>query len=150
MNRVSTRLQSSRILFIGWSVFAAFGSYFCMYALRKPFNAGSYRGHEWMGINYKAVLIIAQVFGYMVSKFIGIKIISELPPGRRQWMIIGLILFAELSLLLFGLVPVPYNILCLFLNGLPLGMVWGIVFSYLEGRRFKELLAVGLSISQIM
>jgi len=29
-------------------------------------------------------------------------------------------------------------------------MVWGIVFSYLEGRRFTEMLAMGLSISLIV
>nr|WP_315815098.1 DUF5690 family protein [Paraflavitalea speifideiaquila] len=29
-------------------------------------------------------------------------------------------------------------------------MVWGIVFSYLEGRRFTEVLAIGLSISLII
>ena len=31
------------------------------------------------------------------------------------------------------------------LNGLPLGLIWGIVFSYLEGRRSTELLGVVLS-----
>ena len=32
----------------------------------------------------------------------------------------------------------------IFLNGLPLGMVWGLVILYLEGRRTSELLLVGL------
>ena len=35
------------------------------------------------------------------------------------------------------------------LNGLPLGMIWGLVFSYLEGRRQTELLGAGLSVSFI-
>jgi hypothetical protein len=38
----------------------------------------------------------------------------------------------------------------MFFNGLPLGMIWGIVFSYVEGRRYTELLAAGLSISFIV
>jgi hypothetical protein len=129
---------------------AAFGTYFCMYAFRKPFTSGTYSGLMLWGIDYKAILIIAQVLGYMVSKFIGIKIISELKAAGRVKLIISLILFAEASLLLFGIVPCPYNFFFLFLNGLPLGMVWGIVFSYLEGRRFTEMLAMGLSISLIV
>ena len=83
-------------------------------------------------------------------EFLPIKVISELKSSQRKKLIIGLILFAELSLLFFGLTSHPYNFIFLFLNGLPLGMVWGIVFSYLEGRRFTEVLGMGLSISLII
>ncbi len=150
MRFLNNQLNRSRLFFIAWSIVAAFGAYFCMYAFRKPFNAGTYQGYFLFGMDYKAILIIAQVFGYMISKFIGIKIISELKPKNRQRLIIGLIIFAEISLLFFGLIRPPYNFVFLFLNGLPLGMVWGIVFSYLEGRRFTEVLAMGLSISLIV
>jgi len=129
---------------------AAFGAYFCMYAFRKPFNAGVYEGLTLWGLHYKTILVITQVLGYMLSKFIGIKIISELKAASRNKLIIILILIAETSLLLFGFVPYPYNFICLFFNGLPLGMVWGVVFSYLEGRRFTEVLAMGLSTSLII
>ena len=129
---------------------AAFGAYFCMYAFRKPFNAGVYAGLSLWGLHYKSILVITQVMGYMLSKFIGIKIISELKAASRNKLIVILILVAEIALLLFGLVPYPYNFICLFLNGLPLGMVWGVVFSYLEGRRFTEVLAMGLSTSLII
>ena len=129
---------------------AAFGAYFCMYAFRKPFNAGVYAGLSLWGLHYKTILVITQVVGYMLSKFIGIKIISELKASSRNKLIVILILIAETALLLFGLVPYPYNFICLFFNGLPLGMVWGVVFSYLEGRRFTEVLAMGLSTSLII
>lgn len=86
----------------------------------------------------------------MCSKFIGIKIISELKQQHRTRLVLFLILSAGLALLLFGLIPAPYNIPLLFLNGLPLGMVWGVLFSYLEGRRFTEILGIGLSINMIM
>lgn len=150
MQRLRQLLADSRLFFIVWCMVAAFGTYFCMYAFRKPFNAGTYGGLEAWGIHYKTVLIVAQVFGYMLSKFIGIKVISELKSASRSKLIIGLILFAEVALLFFGLTPHPYNFIFLFLNGLPLGMIWGIVFSYLEGRRFTEILAIGLSISLIV
>jgi len=150
MNQVHVLLNRSKLFFITWCILAAFGTYFCMYAFRKPFTAGTYTGLALWNINYKTILIISQVLGYMLSKFIGIKIISELKSSQRKKLIIGLILFAELSLLIFGLIQQPYNFIFLFLNGLPLGMVWGIVFSYLEGRRFTEVLAMGLSISLIV
>lgn len=150
MFQITRKLEQSKLLFIIWSMVAAFGAYFCVYAFRKPFTAGTYAGMEWLGMNYKAVLIIAQVLGYMMSKFIGIKVISELKATSRVVLIVSLILIAEIGLIGFGLVPDPYNIPFLFLNGLPLGMVWGIVFSYLEGRRFTETLGIGLSISLIV
>lgn len=144
------RLQEpSGLFFIVWCLLASFGTYFCMYAFRKPFNTGLYEGLTLFGLGYKTVLIIAQVLGYMVSKFAGIKIISELQPNKRIRLVAGLILFAELALLGFALVPYPYNFMFLFLNGLPLGMVWGVIFSFLEGRRFTEILGMGLSISII-
>lgn len=143
-------LGRSHVFFIVWCVAAAFGTYFCMYAFRKPFTAGTYGGYALWDINYKTVLIVAQIMGYMCSKWLGIKVISELKPSFRQTLIIGLIVFAEISLLLFGLVPAPYNFVFLFLNGLPLGMVWGVIFSYLEGRKFTEALGMGLSISLIV
>lgn len=150
MKQLRTRLEESKPFFVVWCMLAAFGTYFCMYAFRKPFNCGTYQGYHLWNLDYKVILIISQVLGYMTSKFIGIKVISELKAANRRKLITGLIVFAEMALLLFGLVPAPYNFIALFLNGLPLGMVWGIVFSYLEGRIFTEVLAMGLSISLII
>jgi len=47
-------------------------------------------------------------------------------------------------------VPAPYNLPFLVVNGLPLGMIWGIVFSFLEGRRFTEMLGAAMSASFIV
>jgi hypothetical protein len=148
--RLKEALLRSNALFIAWAVIASFGTYFCMYAFRKPFNAGLYQGLEMWGVSYKAILIISQVAGYTLSKFAGIKVISELRHSSRIGLIIGLILVAEVALLFFGLVPYPYNFVFLFINGLPLGMVYGVVFSFLEGRRFTEMLAMGLNISVVV
>jgi hypothetical protein len=54
-----------------------------------------------------------------------------------------------LSWFLFGLVSAPWNLFFLFTNGLSLGMIWGTIFNYLEGRKTTEILAIGLSISFI-
>jgi hypothetical protein len=132
--------------------FAAFGAYFCMYAFRKPFTVATYEGLTPIGgLDFKVALVIAQVLGYALSKFIGIKLISELRPGWRSLLFFGLMVFAELALVGFGLVGDHWSaLLMLFLNGLPLGMIWGIVFSYLEGRRTTELLSAMLCVSFIV
>jgi hypothetical protein len=133
-----------------WAVAAAFGVYFCMYAFRKPFTAASFEGLQFGTLPYKTLLVAAQVLGYTISKFIGIKVIAEMPPARRAIALVCLVTFAELALLLFALVPSPYNVICLFLNGLPLGMVFGLVLGFLEGRRLTEALTAGLCASFIL
>ncbi len=147
---IQKQLLKSSLSFNIWASAAAFTTYFAMYGFRKPFSAATYDGLELWGIDYKILLIIAQVLGYMLSKFSGIKLVSELKPNQRSISLLILIGIALLALLLFGLTPYPYNFIWLFVNGLPLGMVWGIVFSYLEGRKFTELLGAGLSASFII
>ncbi len=95
------------------------------------------------------VLVIAQVIGYMLSKFYGIRIIAGMDPAKRAGFIVKLVLTAWVSLLLFGLVPAPYNFVFMFINGLPLGMVWGLVFGFVEGRRTTELMGAVLATSFI-
>ena len=120
-----------------------------MYSFRKGFAAGMYPGQQYFHVDYKVWLVIAQVIGYTLSKFYGIKFISELKPNQRAKSIFVLIGIAWFALLLFAIIPAPYNIICLFINGFPLGMIWGLVFSYLEGRKSTEFMAAVLSISLI-
>ncbi|NNE76617.1 MAG: hypothetical protein HKN31_06035 [Pricia sp.] len=144
------KLAQKDIRLLTYGSLAAFGTYFCMYAFRKPFTVATYENLSFMGIDYKIVLIITQVIGYMLSKFIGIKLISELKAKNRLPYLLGMIAIAELCLILFGLVPYPYNIIFMFVNGLSLGMIWGVVFSYIEGRKFTEILGVILCSSFIV
>jgi hypothetical protein len=133
-----------------WAVTAAFGTYFCMYFFRKPFTAATFDGAIAFGLDFKKVLVVAQVLGYMFSKFIGIKVIAEMPRERRAWGIVVLIAVAELALLSFAVVPQPWNAACMFVNGLMLGMVFGLVLGFLEGRLLTESLAAGLCASFIL
>ncbi len=142
--------RQSPLLFSAFCIFAAFTTYFCVYAFRKPFNAGEFLDQPLWGVQYKTILVAAQMAGYALSKFIGIKVISEMPPARRGAAILLLIVFAQGALLGFGLVPPPFNWVFLFLNGLPLGMVFGLVLSFLEGRQLTEALAAGLCASFIL
>jgi MFS family permease len=128
-----------------WLMFGAFLCYTGMYAIRKSFLAAQYSDIMWNGFDLKTILVISQVVGYMVSKFIGIKVISELSPRRRITILVSFISFGLLMLLIFYILPMGLKPIALFFNGLPLGMIFGVVFSYLEGRKNTELLAAALS-----
>jgi len=55
-----------------------------------------------------------------------------------------------MALLAFAMVPTCFKVIAIFMNGLPLGPIWGLVFAFLEGRQQTELLAVGLASSFIV
>jgi hypothetical protein len=141
--------QANQFWFSMYATLVAFCLYTCIFAFRKTFTVGTFEGLIYLGVSYKVWLIIAQVIGYGLAKFIGIKVISELPAFQRAKGIIIMISIAGFSWLFFAITPAPYNIFFLFTNGLPLGMGWGLVFGYLEGRRVTEVLGAGLSVSFI-
>ncbi len=131
---------------------AGFSAYFSMYAFRKPFTAATFQAVPgWhFALDYKIALVLAQVAGYALSKLIGVKVVSEIAPARRGLAILGLIVVAWLALVAFAVIPAPWNVACLFVNGLPLGMIWGLVFGYMEGRRVSEVLGSILCASFIL
>jgi len=117
---------------------------------RKPFTAGTYESMELWGVDYKIVLVIAQVLGYALSKFAGIRIISELDYTKRIRLFLHLIAFAWLALVGFAFLPPAWGPVMLFINGMPLGLIWGIVFTFCEGRHFTEILTVFISANFIL
>lgn len=143
------KLFSNKILFTVYTATTAFLLYTCVYGFRKTFAVATFDGIAYLGVSYKVWLVVFQVIGYALSKFIGIKVVSELKSSARFK---GILLFSSIaagSWFLFGIVPAPYNIIFLLTNGLPLGMIWGLIFSYLEGRQTTEALGAGLSVSFI-
>ncbi len=150
---VTKFLQNSpEIVLVLYAIFASFSTYFCMYAFRKPFAAATFTGLKFFDteITLKKAIVISQIIGYAISKYAGIKFCSEIPAKKRATALISLVLFAELALIVYGIVPNNYKALVIFFNGLPLGMVWGFVVWYLEGRRTSEVLLAGLSCSFII
>jgi len=120
-----------------WSAIAGFGACFCMHGIREPFKAANYSNIAPLfgGVSFKTILVTSQVLGYTFSKFLGIRFIAEMKPHRRAGALITLAGISELALAVFALTPTPWNPAVLFLNGLPLGMVFGPVMGFLEGRR---------------
>ena len=137
-------------LFVFWAGGTALLSYSLVYALRKPFTAAEFEGLYVCGMDYKIAVSIIQLLGYVCAKLLGIKYISELKPEGRLKFIIGSAALSELSLVAFGLLPLPYNIIALFFNGLSLGCMWGVIFSFLEGRRTSDILASIMGVSMAL
>lgn len=127
----------------------AFFAYSSVYAFRKPFTVATFDGISFRGISYQTLLIISQVIGYMLSKFAGIKLIAELKNRGRFLAAITLVGTAWICLLVFAIAPPAIGIACLFINGFALGFLWGIVFSYLEGRQATDLIGSVLAVSFI-
>lgn len=141
--------ETNGFWFSFYTAASAFCLYTCIFALRKTFGVATYEGMAVWGAEYKVWMVIFQVVGYMLSKFIGIKVVSELGAHARAKGILLMVSIASISWLFFAITPAPYNLIFLFFNGLPLGMVWGMVFGYLEGRKFTEVLGASLSVSFI-
>lgn len=144
--------RANPLAFTLFAGLAGFCAYFSMYAFRKPFAAATFGVVEgWnFAVDYKIALVLAQVAGYALSKMIGVKVISEIAPRHRGGAILGLIGLSWLALLAFAVTPAPWNVAALFLNGLPLGMIWGLVFGFMEGRRTSEVLGAILCASFIL
>ena len=147
---IRDRRSFSDFIFILWAGGAALLSYSLVYALRKPFTAATFDGLSIWGMDYKVVVTITQILGYLLAKFIGIKLISELKGQHRLKFILGAIVLAELALVGFAILPSPGNIFAMFFNGLALGCMWGVIFSFIEGRRVTDMLASLLGISMVI
>ena len=150
MNQAPRRPTTPRLAVSAWAIIAAFGAYFCTYAFRKPWTAATFVDSTVWGVAEKSVLVVAQVLGYMSAKFVGIRAIAEISPRARPLGIVALIASAEASLILFGVTPSPFHVAALFLNGLTLGMIFGLILGFLEGRRHTEALTAGLCASFIL
>ncbi|WP_299701240.1 DUF5690 family protein [uncultured Pontibacter sp.] len=132
-----------------YAAVVVFLAYTMIFGFRKSFTVATFDGIEIAGYSYKTLLVISQVLGYLLAKFYGIKYISELKRTGRGSVILILTGISWVSWLFFALVPAPYNIAFLFINGFPLGMLWGVVFSYVEGRRSTDFIGATLAVSFI-
>lgn len=130
---------------------AAFLCYLSMFAFRKPFAAASY-GEElmWFGLELKTSFVLAQLLGYILSKYIGIWWLSARISSSRFGLLMRLMFVAYVAMIAFYLLPTSLKPLAMFINGLPLGMIWGVVISYLEGRRQSDTLLVMLASSFVI
>lgn len=132
-----------------YSAIVVFLAYTMIFGFRKSFTIATFDGLTIAGYSYKTVLVICQMLGYLAAKFYGIKYIAELKRVGRGKIILTLTGIAWASWLFFAIVPLPFNIISLFVNGFPLGILWGVVFSYVEGRKSTDFIGATLAVSFI-
>ncbi len=132
-----------------YAALVSFGTYVFVFGFRKSFTVCTFDGLTFGPIAYKTALVISQMLGYLMAKFYGIKFISGLKKVNRYKIIFLLTGIAWMAWLFFAIIPAPYNVVFLFLNGFPLGMLWGVVFSYVEGRKSTDFIGAALAVSFI-
>jgi len=132
-----------------YTAIAVFLTYTMIFGFRKSYTVCTFDGLRFAGLNYKTILVLSQMIGYLAAKFYGIKFISELKRLGRYKIILLLVGIAWAAWLFFAIIPPPYNAVFLFINGFPLGMLWGVVFSYIEGRRSTDFIGAALAVSFI-
>jgi Family of unknown function (DUF5690) len=151
--KFALRLRNdSPLAFAIFASLAGFATYFSMYAFRKPFAAATYGSVDgWhYALDFKIAIVIAQALGYATSKFIGIRVIAAMKSTYRARAILGLIGSSWVALVAFAAAPALLKVPAMFINGLCLGLIWGLVFSYMEGRRISEVLGAVLCASFIV
>jgi hypothetical protein len=127
----------------------AFLTYACVFSYRKTFTVATFDGIRIGVFSYQTLLIISQVVGYMISKFYGIVFISAMRRSRR-WVTVSIMIGVSWAcLLLFAVTPDLLGLLWFFINGFMLGFLWGVVFSYVEGRRSTDLTGSVMAVSFI-
>lgn len=148
-NLTRTYLQGNALRTGMYAAVVAFLTYTMIFGFRKSYTVCTFDGMRFAGIHYKTILVLSQMIGYLMAKFYGIKFISELQRLGRYKIILLLVGIAWAAWLFFALIPAPYNAVFLFINGFPLGMLWGVVFSYVEGRRSTDFIGASLAVSFI-
>jgi Family of unknown function (DUF5690) len=128
----------------------AFFTYMCFYPFRRAYTAATYEDLAFFGVNFKILIITAQVLGFAVSKGLGIKYVSEMLSENRSRNLLIMIGLSWICYLFFALTPAPYNLFFIFMASLPLGMVYGTILGFLEGRKTTDLLVAVLTASFIM
>lgn len=130
--------------------FAAFFTYLFFYPFRRAYTAATFDDLYFIGVNFKILMITAQVLGFAVSKAIGVKVVSEMNPSHRARNLLLFTGLSALSMLLFGIVLPPYNLLFVFTASLPLGLFYGVILGFLEGRKVTDILVAALTASFII
>ncbi|RYY30921.1 MAG: hypothetical protein EOO04_03250 [Chitinophagaceae bacterium] len=132
-----------------YAAIVCFLAYATIFGFRKTYSVATFDGMSVAGVGYKELLVIIQALGYLSSKFFGIGFIGGMKRFGRWKVIFLLTGISWLAWLFFAIVPGPYNIIFLFMNGFPLGLLWGVVFSYIEGRRATDFIGAALAVSFI-
>jgi hypothetical protein len=150
MYRNGFSTKNNEQLTIALAAIAAFFTYLCFYPFRRAYTAATYEDLYYWGIHYKILIITAQVLGFAISKGIGVKIVSEMETKDRAKNLLLMTALSGVFMVLFAIIPPPYNLIFVLLASLPLGLFYGTILGFLEGRRVTDILVAVLTASFIV
>ena len=134
-----------------WCVVATLGDPFCMYAFSQTPYSRRLHEHDLLGGRFTRLYSSCAGLGLCRFQVRGDERrrrgAAAQAHGGESWDSSPA---QEVALVLFALTPAPFNVIWLFCNGLPLGMVFGMVLGLLEGRRQTEALMAALCTSFIV
>eukprot|EP00736_Rhodelphis_marinus_P013491 Rmarinus@m.13031 len=125
-------------------------AYFSMYGVRKTYSAGEYEDEDGLGLELKTGIALMNTAGYATGKIAAVPVLSSISPRYRFTMLVATYLLALLGLLAFAILPNIGKLLIMYLHGIPLAWVWGLVYQSLEGRTMSDALGAGLCFSFIV
>eukprot|EP00002_Diphylleia_rotans_P019075 TRINITY_DN3695_c0_g1_i3.p1 TRINITY_DN3695_c0_g1~~TRINITY_DN3695_c0_g1_i3.p1 ORF type:complete len:470 (-),score=76.42 TRINITY_DN3695_c0_g1_i3:50-1459(-) len=131
-----------------YAALTSFLAYTCVYGIRMPIFAAQFLDYKVRGFDLKVAFTMAQTAGIAVGKLGSTILISSLERENRLSTLYFLGSGATIGLLPVYLQWIPeIQVLGLFLCGICLAPIWGIIVLYLEGRGQSEILfaAAGLS-----
>lgn len=145
---LTQRLASSNTVVLTiYTVVTAFSAYFSIYGISTSLFTATFAGATVGSLDLKVAFSISQMLGYAISKVFGAIIIPTIKRYQRCRILILLAILAELPLVLFGALPPAGQVVMVFLSGMPMAWMWGVMVMYLEGRRTSEFLLMGLYLS---
>ena len=106
--------RTNAFSFALYASIVSFCLYTCIFALRKTFGVATYEGLAYWGVDFKILMVTFQVIGYLISKFAGIKVVSEMKSTYRTRGILVMVTAASISWFFFAITPPPYNAVWLF------------------------------------
>jgi hypothetical protein len=129
LQKLQITLQRNSLAF---QVFASLTAFLPIYAfiLFDELTQRQLMKTGFLGVQFKILMITAQVLGFAVSKGLGVKYVSEMLPENRSKSLILMLALSWFAYLLFALTPAPYNLIFIFLASLPLGMIYGTILGF--------------------
>ena len=143
-------LEKSQLFLAVYASTVIFIVYTCNYVYRKTFSAATYSGEEIWGMDAKMLFVLFQIIGYCISKFITVRILPGMKHANRMYYILLPLALSELFLVGFAAAAPSWKPFFILASALPLGFIYGVVFSYIEGRRISEILNVGLCVALVL
>ena len=142
-------MDSKYILISIYLIFISAITDFATYGISTAIFSGEYNTQSVFG-NTKNALTIAQILGYLVGKFIGMRIFARIHKEHRIYYLMLIYVLATIPLIIFGVLPPVGQVIMFFLSSIPMVLFWGFLVFYIEGRNSTVIIIMIVYMALIM